>query len=74
MRKFLVVGAFALGALAFATSAAGARTGIGGNVPLTSGQVHTVCSGKDFCEKSCGLNGEYTCGFGCGSKGCSGSL
>jgi hypothetical protein len=73
MRKFLVVVAFALGALAFAASAAGAKSGIGGYVPLTKEQVATVCGDKSFCEKSCGLNGEYTCGFGCGSKGCSGS-
>ena len=50
-----------------------ARTGIGGNVPLTKEQVSTVCGGKDYCEKSCGLNGEHTCDFGCGPKGCSGS-
>ena len=72
MRKILVVVAVALGALAFAASAAGAR-GIGGDVPLTSGQVHTVCNGKDFCEKSCGVNGEHTCDFDCEFKGCSGS-
>jgi len=73
MRKFLALVAFALGALAFAASAVGAKSGIGGTVPLTSGQVHTVCNGKDYCQKSCGLNGEHSCEFGCGSKGCGGT-
>jgi hypothetical protein len=68
MRKFLVV-VLTLGAFALAASAAGAKTVY---VPLTKGQVATVCGEKSYCEKSCGLNGEYTCGFGCGTKGCSG--
>ena len=75
MRKILILIAVTLGAFAFAASAAGAKPiGIGGNVSLTKDQVATVCGeGKSYFEKSCGLNGEYTCGFGCGPSGCSGS-
>jgi hypothetical protein len=42
------------------------------SVPLTKSQVKTVCQGRDWCEKVCGLEGRYTCSFGCGSAGCSG--
>ncbi len=75
MRKFLILIAVTLGAFAFAASAAGAKPiGIGGSVSLTKDQVATVCGeGKNYCQKSCGLNGEYTCEFGCGSKGCGGT-
>jgi hypothetical protein len=73
MCKSLVVAMLCL-AFAFANSTpVAARTGIGGNVPLTKEQVATVCGDKSYCEKPCGANSEYTCGFGCGSKGCSGS-
>lgn len=58
-----------LGAFAFVASGAGAKTI---SVSLTHGQVATVCNGKSYCEVSCGLNKEYTCTFGCGTKGCSG--
>jgi hypothetical protein len=73
MRKILILVAVSLGAFAFAASAAGAK-GIGGTVSLTKDQVATVCGeGKNYCTKSCGLSGEYTCEFGCGSKGCGGT-
>src|SRR5215831_14461881 len=42
------------------------------SVPLTKSQVNTVCDGRDWCQKVCGLEGRYTCSFGCGSEGCSG--
>jgi hypothetical protein len=42
-------------------------------VKLSKSQVATVCGNTTYCEKKCGLNGEYTCGFGCGAKSCSGS-
>src|SRR5262249_3685524 len=60
--------AFVATIVAFALAADGARA-----KDLTKNQVATVC-GQDvnYCEKKCGLNGEYTWGFGCGSKGCSG--
>ena len=74
MCKSLIVLIFLLLTFAVTNSAqVAARSGIGGNVSLTKEQVATVCGDKNYCEKSCGLNGEYTCGFGCGSKGCSGS-
>jgi len=42
------------------------------SVPLTKSQVNTVCDGRDWCQKVCGVNLQYTCSFGCGSNGCSG--
>ena len=66
MRKSLAF-VVALVALAFLGSGAHALT------KLTQKQVSTVCNGNTtYCEKKCGSNGEHTCGFGCGPKGCSG--
>ena len=42
------------------------------SVPLKKSQVNAVCGGMDWCEKSCGPGGRYTCRFGCGLEGCSG--
>jgi|SRR5215813_9346429 len=42
------------------------------SVPLKKSQVNTICGGMDWCQKVCGLNGQYTCSFGCESQGCSG--
>jgi len=42
------------------------------SVPLTESQVNTICAGQNLCQKVCGLSGQYTCSFGCGSQGCSG--
>jgi hypothetical protein len=39
---------------------------------LTVSQVNSICSGMELCQKVCGLSGQYTCSFGCGSQGCSG--
>jgi hypothetical protein len=66
MRKSLAF-IVTLAALAFLASGAQALT------KLTQQQVSTVCNGNTtYCEKKCGSNGEHTCGFGCGPKGCSG--
>jgi hypothetical protein len=55
MCKSLIVAMLCL-AFAFANSAqVAARTGIGGNVPLTKEQVAIVCGDKSYCEKPCGL-------------------
>jgi hypothetical protein len=67
MRKPLII-VLMLGALAFLASDARAV-----DVSLTKDQVNNVCNGKDYCQKPCGLNGEHTCEFGCGSKGCAGN-
>jgi hypothetical protein len=42
------------------------------SVPLKKSQVNTVCGGMEWCQKACGLEGRYTCNFGCGSNSCSG--
>jgi hypothetical protein len=42
------------------------------SVPLKKSQVNAVCGGMDWCQKACGLGGQYTCRFGCGLQGCSG--
>ena len=42
------------------------------SVPLKKSQVNTVCDGGNWCQKVCGLGGQYTCTFVCGSEGCSG--
>ena len=42
------------------------------SVPLKKFQVNAVCGGIDWCEKVCGLGGQYRCRFGCGLEGCSG--
>ena len=68
MRKSLMI-VLTFGALTFVASEAAAKKI---SFSLTSGQVSTVCNGKSYCEVSCGLNKEYTCTFGCGTKGCSG--
>jgi hypothetical protein len=68
MRKSLMI-VLTLGVFAFVASEAGAKQII---VRLTPNQVATVCGSTNYCEKSCGLNGEYKCGFGCGTSGCSG--
>src|SRR5262245_15873965 len=41
-------------------------------VPLTRSQVSAVCNGIDWCQKACGLGGQYTCSFKCGLEGCTG--
>jgi hypothetical protein len=69
MRKSLMI-VLALGALAFVASDAAAKQI---TVGLTKGQVSTVCNGGSYCQKSCGLNKEYTCEFGCGPSGCGGT-
>ena len=61
----------------------GRQTGKGGlvstlagktpSVSLTRHQVTAVCDGKLLCVKSCGLNSQETCGFGCIKNGCSSS-
>jgi len=44
------------------------------SVSLTKSQVETVCGkGTNYCQKSCGSNGQFKCEFGCGAKGCAGS-
>jgi hypothetical protein len=68
MRKSLLI-ILTLGAFALVANDAGAARI---SVSLTRGQVANVCNGKSFCEVSCGLDKQYTCTFGCGSKGCSG--
>jgi hypothetical protein len=68
MRKSLMI-VLTLVAFAFVASDAGAGKV---TVTLTKDQVNNVCGNTTYCEKPCGPNKEYTCGFGCGSKGCSG--
>jgi len=68
MRKYLAF----IGLLAAAALLPGVAAAKDIAVSLTKSQVATVCNGAMYCEKSCGLNGQNTCTFGCGSKGCSG--
>jgi hypothetical protein len=68
MRKFILA-VLALGSLTFVADDAGAKQI---SVTLSQAQVSAVCDGKNFCEKTCGSSGQYTCTFGCGSKSCSG--
>ena len=64
MRKYLAfVGLFAAAALLPGVAAAKDIA-----VSLTKSQVATVCNGAMYCEKSCGLNGQNTCTFGCGGS------
>ena len=42
------------------------------SVPLNKSQVNAVCGGSDWCQKACGLGGQYTCNFECAPTGCSG--
>ena len=71
MRIFLPVclSLLSLAIFAFASHPASAKQV---TVVLSKSQVSSVCGNKSYCEKSCGTNGQYTCTFGCGTKGCSG--
>jgi hypothetical protein len=67
MRKLLMI-VVMLGIFAFAPSNVGAATVV---VTLTKEQVSNVCNGNTtFCTKPCG---SYSCDYGCGTKGCSGT-
>src|SRR5215467_11586562 len=33
------------------------------SVPLKKFQVNAVCDGRDWCQKVCGVNRQYTCSF-----------
>jgi hypothetical protein len=70
MRKLpLYTFVLAFGVLAFAASQARAAHVI---VSLSKDQVHNMCGGQDYCQKTCGSDKQYTCEYGCGTKGCGG--
>jgi len=69
MRR-LILAALALGSFVFVAGDTGAKEI---TVSLSQSQVSTVCDGRNYCEKTCGSSGQYTCTFGCGTKGCSGA-
>ena len=71
MRRFMVLctSVLAFSMLAFTLSEALAAHVV---VTLTKDQVHNMCGGQDYCQKSCGSEKQYTCEYGCGTKSCGG--